>query len=327
MDWWASESRCTSTIASKASCERHRLATVTKNEARHGPTCRSRRTHLESSAHADTPCEERRVPWEVVSLFAPTSQGDNLKAPTRDVRKRGIDRASRAAKNKIRALRRDERLPDQAIANWMANSRYRLAPASHSNADRSLVYTTLLSNDGNVKRTARETGINETTVRRWKKEFLTTPPAQDEDARSEARGGTASDWLSIVRQVLEHAGLPAAIAPSSVSGTKAPFWSKVVRDPETGCWLWTGRLDRKGYGRFGDKLAHRIAWEALRGPLNGRPLHHDVCRRRNCVWPVHLIALPDAATHARIEQFERELDKQIANEQHLTALRNASRST
>jgi transposase-like protein len=46
----------------------------------------------------------------------------------------------------------------------------------YSDSDRATVYTTLLSNDGNVKRTARDTGVNETTVRRWKAEFETNPP-------------------------------------------------------------------------------------------------------------------------------------------------------
>jgi len=26
------------------------------------------------------------------------------------------------------------------------------------------------------------------------------------------------------------------------------FWSKVQRSD--GCWIWTGRLDRDGYGKF-----------------------------------------------------------------------------
>lgn len=46
----------------------------------------------------------------------------------------------------------------------------------YSDKDRATVYTVLLSNDGNVKRTARDTGINETTVRRWKSDFVDNPP-------------------------------------------------------------------------------------------------------------------------------------------------------
>lgn len=39
------------------------------------------------------------------------------------------------------------------------------------------VYTELLASDGNVKRVARETGIPEATVRRWKAKFETDPPS------------------------------------------------------------------------------------------------------------------------------------------------------
>lgn len=45
--------------------------------------------------------------------------------------------------------------------------------------DRAYVYVTLASNDGNVKRTSRETGVPEQTVRRWKAEFEENPPPMD----------------------------------------------------------------------------------------------------------------------------------------------------
>jgi transposase-like protein len=51
--------------------------------------------------------------------------------------------------------------------------------SSYSDSDRALVYATLLSNEGNVKRTSRDTGVGETTVRRWKAEFVTDPPAPE----------------------------------------------------------------------------------------------------------------------------------------------------
>lgn len=41
------------------------------------------------------------------------------------------------------------------------------------------MYVVLAANDGNVKRTARETGVPENTVRRWKKEFESDPPSAE----------------------------------------------------------------------------------------------------------------------------------------------------
>lgn len=68
------------------------------------------------------------------------------------------------------------------------------------------------------------------------------------------------------------------------------FWSKV--DATGNCWLWTAGMDDAGYGWFrcGDKMrrAHRVAYEALVGPVpEGLHLDH-LCRVRNCVNPDHL---------------------------------------
>lgn len=61
-----------------------------------------------------------------------------------------------------------------------------------------------------------------------------------------------------------------------------PGWPLKV-DPTFGCWLWTGRLDRDGYGRHGRELAHRAFWKATRGDLRpGFEVEHR-CRRRACV--------------------------------------------
>lgn len=60
------------------------------------------------------------------------------------------------------------------------------------------------------------------------------------------------------------------------------------------CWLWTGQLDAKGYGRISagsprrKVLAHRVAYELFIGPIpDGLPLDH-LCRIRRCVNPRHL---------------------------------------
>lgn len=69
--------------------------------------------------------------------------------------------------------------------------------SSYSEADKAVVYTTLLSNEGNVKRTARDTGVTETTVRRWKKEFETNPPSTDDVVVAQA----VSDFITDAKRV------------------------------------------------------------------------------------------------------------------------------
>lgn len=70
------------------------------------------------------------------------------------------------------------------------------------------------------------------------------------------------------------------------------LWAKV--DMTDGCWLWTGTVNRQGYGRFciggrgNTRLAHRVTYELLVGPVPvGLELDH-LCNVRGCVRPDHL---------------------------------------
>lgn len=68
---------------------------------------------------------------------------------------------------------------------------------------------------------------------------------------------------------------------------------KINPEPNSGCWLWGASLDRKGYGqimlhRNDLRRAHRVVYEAFKGPVPaGLDLDH-LCRVRSCVNPDHL---------------------------------------
>ena len=71
---------------------------------------------------------------------------------------------------------------------------------------------------------------------------------------------------------------------------EARFWEKVDVDP-LGCWLWTASVNEDGYGQFmADRsvLAHRFAFELLRGPIPRNLELDHLCRVRPCVNPDHL---------------------------------------
>ena len=76
------------------------------------------------------------------------------------------------------------------------------------------------------------------------------------------------------------------------------FWSKVDVSHPLGCWMWTAAQNGRGYGKFvaGSRtkgtrrfvLAHRYAYELLRGPIpDGMHIDH-LCQVRGCVNPDHL---------------------------------------
>jgi hypothetical protein len=72
---------------------------------------------------------------------------------------------------------------------------------------------------------------------------------------------------------------------------QARFWKQVQKTDS--CWLWTGRVDRCGYGaqflwHRTLTMPHRYAYELLVGPVaEGLTLDH-LCRNRLCVNPAHM---------------------------------------
>ena len=67
---------------------------------------------------------------------------------------------------------------------------------------------------------------------------------------------------------------------------------RLIIDPACGDWIWTGPVDRDGYGKLGGRGVHRIVWEILEGPVPaGLVLDHREdwgCTTRACCWPAHL---------------------------------------
>lgn len=80
--------------------------------------------------------------------------------------------------------------------------------------------------------------------------------------------------------------------PRTFDETAARFHTLVAKSESDDCWLWTGRVNRQGYGRTtvqGKKwLAHRFAYVlATREEIAGVCILHS-CDNPPCCNPAHL---------------------------------------
>ena len=69
------------------------------------------------------------------------------------------------------------------------------------------------------------------------------------------------------------------------SQRRKTFWEFVTKTDT--CWLWTGPR-WGGYGRYRHAQAHRLAYEALVGPIPKGLVIDHLCRVRHCVNPAHM---------------------------------------
>lgn len=73
-----------------------------------------------------------------------------------------------------------------------------------------------------------------------------------------------------------------------------------IPEPNSGCWLWLGCIDRDGYSKCRNSTGHKKAYEAFVGAVpEGMEIDHK-CNNRGCVNPAHLTCLPHLDNVRRI---------------------------
>lgn len=68
---------------------------------------------------------------------------------------------------------------------------------------------------------------------------------------------------------------------------------RLTYEPNSGCWLWTGNVNHKGYGQIGIgsdgmRSTHRVAYEAWRGEIHDGMSVLHACDMPPCCNPSHL---------------------------------------
>jgi len=96
---------------------------------------------------------------------------------------------------------------------------------------------------------------------------------------------------------------------------------RIERDPVSNCWVFDHALNSKGYATVSvgksSKLAHRVVYEALRGPIaTGLTLDHR-CRKRTCVNPAHLTPMTVQANIQRGKEYRDLQDPKACPKGHI----------
>ncbi|UPK63144.1 HNH endonuclease [Rhodococcus pyridinivorans] len=115
------------------------------------------------------------------------------------------------------------------------------------------------------------------------------PPSRSRTEMSDRPAPESTDGADRTSSVVSIHGVT---APFADTAEQAYIADRVVYDPETHCWLWRLGLFTDGYGkaRRDGRMhrAHRVAYEAFRGPIPAGLVLDHLCEVTVCCNPWHL---------------------------------------
>lgn len=128
-------------------------------------------------------------------------------------------------------------------------------------------------------------------------------------------------------QLVDRTRSSAVFVPPQLSGlfneplVLAKFWARVEKSAPEQCWPWRGDKNHRGYGRFREKMTHRLAYELVKGPIPEGLIVRHRCDNPPCCNPDHLLVgtyadnTDDAVERNRLPTGERSGTAKITVEQ------------
>lgn len=80
------------------------------------------------------------------------------------------------------------------------------------------------------------------------------------------------------------------MATETLYGLPPELESRIMPEPNSGCWIWIGELSGL-YGRYRGQKVHRLTYEKAKGPIPDGLVIDHLCRNMSCVNPDHLEAV------------------------------------
>jgi len=85
-----------------------------------------------------------------------------------------------------------------------------------------------------------------------------------------------------------------SFAPALSETTYQRCLEKIIPEPNSGCWLWFGATNKKGYGHIRANgvwwLIHRFMYTYHKGPIPKGEVIRHTCDNSSCANPDHLLA-------------------------------------
>ena len=80
------------------------------------------------------------------------------------------------------------------------------------------------------------------------------------------------------------------------------LFDRAMPVPPSGCWVWMGHINSRGYGHVGrHSIVHRVIYSLAKGPIPPTYTIDHLCRVRCCINPSHLEAVSQGVNTLRGE--------------------------